>query len=123
MGRHPRIPRETRASNSGGPRDARSVSEGSRNIERPRCRARAPERDRVRSGGRPAGSGQRRHARAVRVFEFTAAAFAIELIPAQAQYLMTVLTPPQTEFVESVLTLKPRVATFDCDGTLWSGDE
>jgi len=35
---------------------------------------------------------------------------------------MTSLTPAQTEFVESVLTLKPRVATFDCDGTLWSGD-
>jgi HAD superfamily phosphoserine phosphatase-like hydrolase len=35
---------------------------------------------------------------------------------------MTRLTPPQTEFVESVLSLKPLVATFDCDGTLWSGD-
>ena len=35
---------------------------------------------------------------------------------------MTSLTPLQTEFVESVLNLKPRVATFDCDGTLWSGD-
>ena len=35
---------------------------------------------------------------------------------------MTSLTPAQAEFVESVLTLKPRVATFDCDGTLWSGD-
>jgi phosphoserine phosphatase len=35
---------------------------------------------------------------------------------------MTSLTPTQTEFIESVLTLKPRVATFDCDGTLWSGD-
>ncbi len=35
---------------------------------------------------------------------------------------MTPLTPPQTEFIEGVLTLKPRVATFDCDGTLWSGD-
>jgi len=35
---------------------------------------------------------------------------------------MTRLTPPQTEFVESVLSLKPVVATFDCDGTLWSGD-
>jgi len=35
---------------------------------------------------------------------------------------MTVLTSGQTEFIESVLTLKPRVATFDCDGTLWSGD-
>jgi phosphoserine phosphatase len=32
------------------------------------------------------------------------------------------LTTPQNEFIESVLTLKPRVATFDCDGTLWSGD-
>jgi HAD superfamily phosphoserine phosphatase-like hydrolase len=35
---------------------------------------------------------------------------------------MTSLAPPQTEFIESVLSLKPRVATFDCDGTLWSGD-
>jgi HAD superfamily phosphoserine phosphatase-like hydrolase len=35
---------------------------------------------------------------------------------------MTQLTPTQAEFVESVLSLKPRVATFDCDGTLWSGD-
>ncbi|HKM86400.1 MAG TPA: HAD-IB family phosphatase [Terriglobales bacterium] len=35
---------------------------------------------------------------------------------------MTVLTPHQTKFIESVLNLKPRVATFDCDGTFWSGD-
>ncbi len=35
---------------------------------------------------------------------------------------MTPLTPIQSEFLESVLTLNPRVATFDCDGTLWSGD-
>jgi len=35
---------------------------------------------------------------------------------------MTSLTPAQTEFVESVVRLQPRVATFDCDGTLWSGD-
>src|ERR1700674_473534 len=35
---------------------------------------------------------------------------------------MTSLTPAQTEFLESVLTLTPQVATFDCDGTLWSGD-
>ena len=35
---------------------------------------------------------------------------------------MTRLTSPQTEFIESVLRLKPLVATFDCDGTLWSGD-
>jgi HAD superfamily phosphoserine phosphatase-like hydrolase len=35
---------------------------------------------------------------------------------------MTRLTSPQTEFIESVLSLKLLVATFDCDGTLWSGD-
>jgi len=35
---------------------------------------------------------------------------------------MTPLTSLQSEFVVAVLTLKPRVATFDCDGTLWSGD-
>jgi phosphoserine phosphatase len=35
---------------------------------------------------------------------------------------MTSLTPTQTEFIEAVLRLKPLVATFDCDGTLWSGD-
>jgi phosphoserine phosphatase len=27
-----------------------------------------------------------------------------------------------TQFVESVLDVKPTVAVFDCDGTLWSGD-
>ncbi|HYM77400.1 MAG TPA: haloacid dehalogenase-like hydrolase [Candidatus Dormibacteraeota bacterium] len=27
-----------------------------------------------------------------------------------------------TQFIESVLRLAPRVAAFDCDGTLWSGD-
>jgi HAD superfamily phosphoserine phosphatase-like hydrolase len=35
---------------------------------------------------------------------------------------MTPLTPIQAEFIESVLTLNSHVATFDCDGTLWSGD-
>ncbi len=35
---------------------------------------------------------------------------------------MTVLTSLQTKFVENVLALKPLIATFDCDGTLWSGD-
>jgi phosphoserine phosphatase len=35
---------------------------------------------------------------------------------------MTALTATQTAFIETVLNLKPRVATFDCDGTLWSGD-
>lgn len=27
-----------------------------------------------------------------------------------------------SEFVNAVVTLRPRVAAFDCDGTLWSGD-
>jgi len=35
---------------------------------------------------------------------------------------MTRLTSAQTEFIKSVLSLKPLVAAFDCDGTLWSGD-
>jgi phosphoserine phosphatase len=35
---------------------------------------------------------------------------------------MTALTTPQTAFIESVLALTPKTATFDCDGTLWSGD-
>ncbi|MGA7078442.1 MAG: HAD-IB family phosphatase [Terriglobales bacterium] len=35
---------------------------------------------------------------------------------------MTRLTSRQTEFIESVLSVNPLVATFDCDGTLWSGD-
>jgi phosphoserine phosphatase len=31
--------------------------------------------------------------------------------------------PPATiEFMDSILRLRPRVAAFDCDGTLWSGD-
>jgi HAD superfamily phosphoserine phosphatase-like hydrolase len=35
---------------------------------------------------------------------------------------MTSFTSAQTEFVKSVLSLKPLSAAFDCDGTLWSGD-
>jgi phosphoserine phosphatase len=35
---------------------------------------------------------------------------------------MTPLTTTQTQFIESVLALNPRIATFDCDGTLWSPD-
>lgn len=35
---------------------------------------------------------------------------------------MTSLKPRQTEFIASVLNLKPHTAAFDCDGTLWSGD-
>jgi HAD superfamily hydrolase (TIGR01490 family) len=32
------------------------------------------------------------------------------------------LDPTRQKFLESVLRLQPRVAAFDCDGTLWSGD-
>jgi len=40
---------------------------------------------------------------------------------------MHTVTPPTLDsaaqqFIESVLRLEPRVAAFDCDGTLWSGD-
>ena len=35
---------------------------------------------------------------------------------------MTSLTRSQAQFVDSVLNLEPRIAAFDCDGTLWSGD-
>ena len=35
---------------------------------------------------------------------------------------MTSLTPTQSDFIKAVLTLAPQTATFDCDGTLWSGD-
>jgi phosphoserine phosphatase len=32
------------------------------------------------------------------------------------------LTSVQSDFLQKVLELEPRVAAFDCDGTLWSGD-
>jgi phosphoserine phosphatase len=32
------------------------------------------------------------------------------------------LTPAATDFIRGVLALKPRIAVFDCDGTLWAGD-
>lgn len=32
------------------------------------------------------------------------------------------LSPAALVFIESVLALNPRVAVFDCDGTLWEGD-
>jgi phosphoserine phosphatase len=35
---------------------------------------------------------------------------------------MSSLRPKQTEFIATVLKSSPRLATFDCDGTLWSGD-
>ncbi len=40
----------------------------------------------------------------------------MELMGAQPQNLT------RDEFLETILRLQPRVAAFDCDGTLWSGD-
>jgi phosphoserine phosphatase len=34
----------------------------------------------------------------------------------------TSLSSAAQEFVDSVLALRPRLAVFDCDGTLWNGD-
>ncbi|MGH9569811.1 MAG: HAD family hydrolase, partial [Candidatus Angelobacter sp.] len=34
----------------------------------------------------------------------------------------TSLSAPARQFIDSVLALKPEIAVFDCDGTLWSGD-
>jgi phosphoserine phosphatase len=34
----------------------------------------------------------------------------------------TPLAPPAQQFIDSILALRPRLAVFDCDGTLWSGD-
>jgi phosphoserine phosphatase len=34
----------------------------------------------------------------------------------------TKLSPSAQQFMDSVLALTPRVAVFDCDGTLWTGD-
>lgn len=35
---------------------------------------------------------------------------------------MPSLSPSQTDFISGVLSFSPRVAVFDCDDTLWSGD-
>jgi phosphoserine phosphatase len=32
------------------------------------------------------------------------------------------MTPKAAAFIETVLHLQPRLAVFDCDGTLWAGD-
>ncbi|MFB3812683.1 MAG: HAD family hydrolase [Terriglobales bacterium] len=32
------------------------------------------------------------------------------------------LTPAASDFVAAVVALQPRLAVFDCDGTLWAGD-
>ncbi|HEY6305506.1 MAG TPA: haloacid dehalogenase-like hydrolase [Candidatus Angelobacter sp.] len=34
----------------------------------------------------------------------------------------TTLSPTAQQFVDSILALGPKLAVFDCDGTLWSGD-
>jgi HAD superfamily phosphoserine phosphatase-like hydrolase len=33
-----------------------------------------------------------------------------------------ILPPTAKEFIDGVLHLRPRIAAFDCDGTLWAGD-
>src|SRR5690349_6636294 len=32
------------------------------------------------------------------------------------------LTSPAQQFLDTVLALRPRLAVFDCDGTLWNAD-
>ena len=34
----------------------------------------------------------------------------------------TTLSSAAQQFVDSILALRPKIAVFDCDGTLWSGD-
>jgi phosphoserine phosphatase len=34
----------------------------------------------------------------------------------------TSISPKAAEFIASVLYLQPKIAVFDCDGTLWAGD-
>jgi phosphoserine phosphatase len=36
--------------------------------------------------------------------------------------ISTTLTDRAQAFIDSILRLEPRMAAFDCDGTLWSGD-
>jgi len=42
--------------------------------------------------------------------------------PPGTDQLSVTATPKAAAFVESVLRLEPRLATFDCDGTLWAND-
>jgi hypothetical protein len=44
------------------------------------------------------------------------------LLAALADRAGMILSPKAAEFIESVLRLQPKVAVFDCDGTLWAGD-
>ena len=44
-------------------------------------------------------------------------------IPAETTLLTSADMPdPASQFIDSVLALRPEIAVFDCDGTLWSGD-
>ncbi len=36
--------------------------------------------------------------------------------------MISTLTATAQQFIDSVLALQPRLAVFDCDGTLWDGD-
>jgi len=44
------------------------------------------------------------------------------IVEVHGNFWGTSVTSHRQEFLESVLRLEPRVAAFDCDGTLWSGD-
>ena len=46
----------------------------------------------------------------------------VSLESGAATIMPQTLNPAATQFVDSVLDLKPSFAAFDCDGTLWSGD-
>ena len=55
--------------------------------------------------------------------------YSLPIARLQADKLLSnAMNPAQTlpltteTFLQSVLALRPRVAAFDCDGTLWSGD-
>jgi len=42
--------------------------------------------------------------------------------PSATRLQVAPLDPKQQQFIDSVLGERPRLAVFDCDGTLWSGD-
>src|SRR5262249_53065387 len=61
---------------------------------------------------RSAGPRQRGHARTLPTTYFKDDCLKVD----------TTLSSRALQFVDSVLALRPKIAVFDCDGTLWSGD-
>jgi len=44
-------------------------------------------------------------------------------VPSASEIILTKAVPPQAgEFIEAVMRTRPKLAAFDCDGTLWEGD-